>query len=59
MVQETSHESRGLVFHNNLRNGFLENAKSASRYNVLNADKTIEELHDDIVKLVDERLLDA
>lgn len=59
VVQETRHESRGLEFHNNLRNGFLEIAKTASRYNVLNADKSIEELHGDIVKLIDERLLNA
>lgn len=59
VVKETRHESRGLEFHNNLRNGFLEIAKTASRYNVLNADKSIEELHGDIVKLIDERLLNA
>ena len=59
VVQETRHESRGLEFHNNLRNGFLEIAKTAPRYNVLNADKSIEELHGDIVKLIDERLLNA
>ncbi|MBQ8785936.1 MAG: dTMP kinase [Alphaproteobacteria bacterium] len=59
VVQETRHESRGLEFHNNLRNGFLEIAKTSPRYNVLNADKTIDELHNDIIKLIDERLLNA
>lgn len=57
-VHETRHESRGLEFHQNLRAGFLEIAQSASRYAVLDANKSIEELHRDIVKTVKERLWD-
>jgi len=56
-LNETRHESRGLEFHNNMRNGFLEIAKTAKRYVVLDANKTIEELHEDIVRVVKERLL--
>lgn len=56
-VQETRHESRGLEFHNKMREGFLEIAKTSSRYVVLNADKSIEELHQDIIKVINERLL--
>ncbi len=55
-VQETRHESRGIEFHQNLRRGFLEIAKTADRYAVIDANKTIESLHSDIVKLVEERL---
>lgn len=56
-TQEIRHESRGLEFHNNMRNGFLEIAKTSSRYVVLNADKTINELHNDVVAVIKERLL--
>lgn len=56
VVKETRHESRGLEFHQNLRKGFLEIAKEESgRCVVLNADKSIAALHQDIVKLVSER----
>lgn len=55
-VKETRHESRGLEFHNRMRNGFLEIAKSdPERCVVLDANKSIEELHQDVVKLVSER----
>ncbi len=57
VVQETRHESREMEFHHNLRAGFLEIAKTADRYAVIDANKTIESLHDEIVKLVRERLL--
>ena len=56
-VQEIRNESRELEFHNNLRAGFLEIAKTASRYKVLDANKTIEELHQNIIQTVEERLL--
>jgi thymidylate kinase len=46
-----------MEFHHNLRAGFLEIAKTADRYAVIDANKTIESLHDEIVKLVRERLL--
>ena len=55
-MKETRHESRALEFHNNLRNGYLEMAqKEPERFVVLNADKTIEDLHQEIVKTVTER----
>ena len=55
-IKETRHESRGLDFHNNLRNGYLEMAqKEPERFVVFNADKSIEALHTEIVKYVAER----
>ena len=54
---ELRFEGRKLEFHNNLRNGFLEIAKTSPRYVVLNADQSIEKLHEDIVRVVEERLL--
>ena len=55
-VQETRHESRGLEFHQRLRRGYLEIAEQEpERIVVLNADKSIEELHRDVVKIVSER----
>lgn len=55
-VKETRHESRALEFHNNLRQGYLEMAaKEPERFVVLNADKAIEDLHQEIVKIVKER----
>lgn len=55
-VKETRHESRGLEFHQNLRRGFLEIAKKEpQRCVVLDANKSVEELHEDIVKLISER----
>lgn len=56
VIKETRHESRGLEFHQNLRKGFLEIAKEEpGRCVVLNADKSIAALHQDIVKLISER----
>lgn len=57
--QEIRFESRKLDFHNNLRNGFLEIAKTADRYVVLNAEQSVHDLHGDIVKVVDERLINV
>lgn len=55
-VKETRHESRGLEFHNRMREGFLEIAKDEpERCVVLDANKTIAELHEDVVKIVVER----
>lgn len=54
--KETRYEERELVWHQNLRRGFLEIAREEpERCVVLNADKSIEALHKDIVKIVDER----
>lgn len=56
-VKELRFEGRELEFHNNMRQGFLEIAKAEPRRCVvLDADKTIEELHGDIVKVINERL---
>lgn len=54
--KETRHESRGTLFHNNLRKGFLEIAKeNPQRCVVLNADKSIEELNKEIIQIINER----
>ena len=56
-VKELRFEGREIEFHENLRNGFLEIAKQEpERCVVLNADKSVEELHKDIVKVVESRL---
>ena len=56
-VKELRFEKRELEFHNNMRKGFLMIAKQEpKRCAVLDANKTIEELHNDIVKVVQERL---
>lgn len=55
-VKETRHESRGLEFHQNLREGFLEIAAAEpQRCIVLNADKSIEQLHNEITQILAER----
>lgn len=55
--KELRFEVRELEFHNNLRRGFLEIAKQEpERCVVLNADKTVEDLHKDIVATVAQRL---
>ncbi len=55
-VKETRHESRGLEFHNNLRQGYLEMAqKEPERFLVFDADKSIEELHEEICRAISER----
>ena len=56
-VKETRFESRQLEFHENMRRGFLEiAANEPKRCVVLNADKSIEELHQYIIKELKERL---
>ena len=55
-VKETRHESRGLDFHKRLRCGFLEIAlKEPERCVVIDANKSIEELHREVVRIVSER----
>ncbi len=55
--KELRFEVRELEFHNNLRKGFLEiAANEPERCVVLNADKTVEDLHKDIVATVAQRL---
>lgn len=54
--KETRFESRGLEFHNLLRDGFLEIAKSEpQRFVVLDANTSIENLHQEIVRVISER----
>lgn len=55
-VKELRFEGRELAFHQNLRRGFLEIAAAEpQRCVVLDADKTIEALHQDIIKIVNEK----
>ena len=55
-IKETRFESMDLSFHQNLRNGFLQIAAAEpQRCVVLNADKSIEDLHRDILNVVSER----
>lgn len=55
-VKETRHESRELEFHQRLRNGYLEMAKAEpQRFVVINANQSIESLHQEIVAVVTER----
>ena len=50
-------ESSGLDFFNNVREGYLEVAKSEpERVKVLNASKTIEDVHDEIIQYVNKLL---
>ncbi len=54
--KETRNENRELIWHENLRYGYLEIAKeNPDRCVVLDANKSIEELHKDIVKVVCDR----
>ncbi|MBR1948915.1 MAG: dTMP kinase [Alphaproteobacteria bacterium] len=56
-VKELRFEGREFEFHQNLRKGFLEIAKEEpQRCVVLNANKSIEELHNDIVKVINQKL---
>ena len=55
-VKETRHESRGLEFHNNLRQGYLEIARQEpERCVVVDANRSIEELHQEVVKIIENR----
>ena len=54
--KETRNENRELLWHENLRYGYLEIAKeNSNRCVVLDANKSIEELHNDIIKVVCEK----
>ncbi len=54
--KETRHENRALDFHNKMREGFLEIAKTNNRYVVLDANTSIKDLHKEIIKVVEERI---
>ena len=56
-TKELRFENRELEFHHNLRKGFAEIAAvEPERCKVLDADKTIEELHQDIIRIVEDKL---
>ena len=51
-------ESEGAIFQNKVRNGYLEIAKNTKRCEILNCNnKTIEEVHLEIVKIVKTKIL--
>lgn len=55
-IKETRNENRVMTWHENLRRGYLEIAKNEpDRCVVLNADQSVEGLHQDIVKTILER----
>ncbi len=55
-VKETRHESRELEFHQNLRQGYLEIARdNPDRCVVIDANKTIDDLHREVIKIVEDR----
>lgn len=55
-IKETRNENRVMAWHQNLRRGYLEIAKSEpKRCVVLNADQSVETLHKDIVQVISER----
>ena len=55
-IKETRNENRVMAWHQNLRRGYLEIAKSEpKRCVVLNADQSVEILHKDIVQVISER----
>ena len=54
---EQRFEHMDLTFHHNLRNGFLEIAqKNPKRYAIINANASIEQVHQDIISKFEERL---
>ena len=55
-VKETRNENRVLIFHHNLRQGYLEIARQEpERCVVLNADTDIETLHHNIVRVIEQK----
>lgn len=57
-VKELRFESKSLEFHNNIRKGFQEIAmREPERCVVVDADRSVEEVHNDIMKVVKERCL--
>lgn len=53
---EKRFESMDILFHQNLRQGFLELSKNNNRYVVLDATKTVDEIHQKIMKVIQERV---
>ena len=57
-VKELRFESKSLEFHNNIRKGFQEIAmREPERCVVVDADRSVGEVHNDIMKVVKERCL--
>ena len=57
-VKELRFESKSLEFHDNIRKGFQEIAmREPERCVVVDADRNVEEVHNDIMKVVKERCL--
>ena len=57
-VKELRFESKSLEFHDNIRKGFQEIAmREPERCVVVDADRSVEEVHNDIMKVVKERCL--
>lgn len=55
-IKETRFEDRGLDFHNRMREGYLEIAeKEKERFVILNANKSIEDLHHEVIRVIAER----
>ncbi|MBQ8436514.1 MAG: dTMP kinase [Alphaproteobacteria bacterium] len=55
-IKETRFESRELEFHNSMRTGYLEMAElEPKRFVLLNANQSIESLHQEIINVVKER----
>ena len=55
-VKEVRFEGRDISFHKNLRQGFLEIAKqNPERCVVLDANKTVKELHQEVIRVISER----
>lgn len=55
-VKETRFEDRGVDFHNRLREGYLElAAQDEKRFVILNANKSIEDLHHEVIRVIAER----
>jgi len=52
-------ERETLDFHSQLRKGFLALSKTHERYIVLNASKSIEELHEEVVKVLSKHVNDT
>lgn len=59
MVKELRFEHKALDFHNNLRDGFRQiAAREQERCVIINADKSIEEVHTEIMNIIKQRFGD-
>ena len=59
VVKELRFENKALEFHNNLREGFRQiAAREPERCVLINADKSIEEVHNEIMNIIRQRFGD-